>query len=81
MSISSEISRIENAKAAIKEAIAAKGVAVPDTVLIDALAEYILQISVSTNADTVDGFHIAVSNNGTTPPNVISNTISFVYGG
>ena len=81
MSISSEITRIENAKAAIKEAIAAKGVAVPDTVLIDALAEYVSQISVSTNADTVDGFHLAVRSDGTAPPSGTTNTISLVYGG
>jgi hypothetical protein len=82
MSVSSQIQRLNNAKAAIKDAIAAKGVTVPDEATLDALAGYITQIEGDTgNADTVDGYHIAVRSDGTAPPSGTTNTITFVYGG
>lgn len=77
MSISSQITRLNNAKAAIKTAIAAKGVTVPDNATLDAIAQYITQI---TNADTVDGYHIAVNSNGQAPTEN-TKTITLVYGG
>ena len=77
MSVSSQIERLNNAKAAIKTAIAAKGVTVPNNATLDVLAEYITQI---TNADTVDHYHIAVRNDGTAPTEQ-TETITFVYGG
>jgi hypothetical protein len=81
MSVSSQITRLNNAKAAIIAAIEAKGVSVPDDALIDTLAEYIAQIEAfSSDADTVDGYHIAVNSNGAAPT-TSSQTITFVYGG
>lgn len=41
MSISSEITRLSQAKAAIKTAIESKGVTVPDSALLGAMAEEI----------------------------------------
>lgn len=41
MSVSSEITRLENAKAAIAAAIAEKGVTVPDGTLLDGMAELV----------------------------------------
>lgn len=77
MSVSSQITRLNNAKAAIIAAIEAKGVNVPDNATLDAIAQYITQI---TNADTVDGYHVAVNSNGQAPTNT-GKTITFVYGG
>lgn len=34
-----------------------------------------------TNVDTVDGWHVAVRDDGTAPPSGTINTITFVYGG
>lgn len=80
MSISSQITRINNAKAAIKTAIAEKGVTVPSTASIDDMPTYISQIEASGgDADKVDGFHFAVINKGETIP--INDTICFVIGG
>ena len=45
MSIASEISRLQQAKADIKSAIEAKGVTVPSNVLIDTYDDYVAQIS------------------------------------
>lgn len=47
MSISSEIQRLENAKAAIASAIEAKGVTVPSYATLDDYATYVSQISQS----------------------------------
>lgn len=44
MSVQSEITRLENAKAAIKAAIEGKGVTVPDTTLLDGMASLIESI-------------------------------------
>ena len=44
MSVQSEITRLENAKAAIKSAIEGKGVTVPDTTLLDGMAALIESI-------------------------------------
>ncbi len=77
MSVSSQITRLNNAKAAIIAAIEAKGVNVPDNATLDAIAQYITQI---TNADTVDGYHVAVNSNGAAPT-TNNKTITFVYGG
>lgn len=45
MSIASEITRLQGAKASIKSAIEAKGVTVPSNALLDSFATYIAQIS------------------------------------
>ncbi len=45
MSVASEITRIQGAKASIKSAIEAKGVTVPSNALLDSFATYIAQIS------------------------------------
>ncbi len=80
MSVSSQITRLNNAKAAIKAAIAAKGVTVPANASIDEMAEYIAQITGDiVNADRVDGWHIAVINSGEAVPT--TQTICFVRGG
>lgn len=80
MSVSSQITRIKDAKAAIKTAIAAKGVTVPANASIDDMADYIEQIEASGgDADKVDGFHFAVIPKGGAIPT--DNTICFVYGG
>lgn len=80
MSIKTEITRITNAKTAIKDAITAKGVTVPSAASIDDMAGYIGQIEASGgDADKVDGFHFAVIPKGGTIPT--DNTICFVYGG
>ena len=49
MSVQSEITRLENAKAAIKSAIEGKGVTVPDTTLLDGMPALIE--SIETGAD------------------------------
>lgn len=45
MSVASEITRLQGAKASIKSAIEAKGVTVPSNALLDSFATYIAQIS------------------------------------
>lgn len=45
MSVASEITRIQNAKESIKNAIESKGVSVPSNASIDTYATYIEQIS------------------------------------
>lgn len=80
MSIKTEITRITNAKTAIKNAIAEKGVTVSSTASIDDMAGYIGQIEASGgDADRVDGFHISVIPKGGTI--ATESTICFVYGG
>ena len=58
MSVQSEITRLENAKAAIKAAIEGKGVTVPDTTLLDGMAALIESIEtggVNYNSTIVSG--------------------------
>ena len=52
MSIADQIRRIKNAKAAIKEAIQNKGVAIGDDVKLDKYAEYIDNIEASSGSDS-----------------------------
>lgn len=52
MSISSEITRLEAAKASIKEAIITKGVAVPSGTTLDGFAALIADIMLSITTDT-----------------------------
>lgn len=52
MSISSEITRLESAKASIKEAIITKGVAVPTGTTLDGFAALIADIMLSITTDT-----------------------------
>lgn len=83
MSIRSQIDRINNAKSEIASAISSKGVTVPANASIDDMAEYIEQITGGSgevsNADKVDGWHIAVINKGEAVPT--TQTICFVRGG
>lgn len=37
--------------------------------------------AMSKDADTVDGWHVAVRNDGSAPPSGTTGTITFVYGG
>lgn len=37
--------------------------------------------TMSTDADTVDGWHVAVRDDGSAPPSGTTGTITFVYGG
>ena len=70
MSIQTELTRITNAKAAIKTAIEGKGVTVPDGTLLDGMASLIesieagggggSKISTGTYTSTVDTAHITV---------------------
>lgn len=38
-------------------------------------------VGTGVNADTVDGWHVAVRDDGSAPPSGTINTITFVYGG
>ena len=83
MSIASEITRLQGAKASIKSAIEAKGVTVPSNALLDSFATYIAQISGggSTGLEYETGTYtpaqdIAVptinfSNTHSTPPSIV----------
>lgn len=68
MSISTEITRLENAKAAIKTAIEGKGVTVPDGTLLDGMAALIESIEGGGGDVLINGkrclFGTATSSNG-----------------
>ena len=70
MSIQTELTRITNAKAAIKTAIEGKGVTVPDTTLLGGMAALIESIEAGGGSSTKD-FYFAT----TTPSNVSENMI------
>ena len=53
MSIQTELTRITNAKAAIKTAIEGKGVAVPDATLLDGMAALIESIEAGSGMETI----------------------------
>ena len=55
MSVQSEITRLENAKAAIKAAIEGKGVTVPDATLLDGMAQLIESIEVGGGEENLFG--------------------------
>lgn len=55
MSVQSEITRLKNAKAAIKAAIEGKGVTVPDTTLLDGMAAMIESIEAGGGAEVSTG--------------------------
>ena len=58
-----------------------------DTVTSDTLAKGVTAhnsngdpiVGTGINADTVDGWHVAVRDDGTSPPTGITNTLTFVY--
>ena len=59
MSVQSEITRLENAKAAIKAAIEGKGVTVPDATLLDGMASLIESIEAGGDGgDTLLGYNL-----------------------
>lgn len=65
MSVASEITRLQNAKTSIRNAITAKGVTVPSTAKLDTYASYIGNISAGTaiptqtiQYDGIDGINI-----------------------
>ena len=58
MTISEDLNRLQNAKTDIKQAIAGKGVAVPDDIKMDGFATFINQISIG-GTDTSDATAIA----------------------
>ncbi len=55
MSVQSEITRLENAKAAIKAAIEGKGVTVPDATLLDGMASLIESIEAGGGVNSATG--------------------------
>lgn len=63
MSISSEITRLENAKAAIAAAIAEKGVTVPDGTLLDGMAALIEGIQAGGGGLIVEAYSIIPASN------------------
>ena len=63
MSIQTELTRIINAKAAIKAAIEGKGVTVPDGTLLDGMAALIESIEASGGGMKVEVFSITPANN------------------
>ena len=64
MSISSEITRLEAAKASIKEAIITKGVAVPSGTTLDGFAALIADIMLSITTDTETTITGLIKGNG-----------------
>lgn len=64
MSISSEITRLESAKASIKEAIITKGVAVPSGTTLDGFAALIADIMLSITTDTDTNITGLIKGNG-----------------
>ena len=56
MSIQTELTRLTNAKAAIKTAIEGKGVTVPDTTLLDGMAALIESIEIGGGSETGSGY-------------------------
>lgn len=76
MSIQTQIERLKNVKSSLKTVISDKGVTVPEDASFEELVEYVSQI---TNADTVDGWHFAVRDDGTPPPSGVTNTMTLVY--
>lgn len=90
MSIQTELTRITNAKAAIKAAIEGKGVTVPDATLLDGMAALIesiqaggggggLKISIGTYTSAANTAHITVQHTlGVIPTFAV---VCLVYGG
>lgn len=72
MSIQSELTRLTNAKAAIKTAIEGKGVTVPDATLLDGMAALIESIEAGGG-----GYEVSV---GLITPTEDSTTLSFEHG-
>ena len=58
MSVQSEITRLENAKAAIKAAIEGKGVTVPDGTLLDGMAALIESIEAGGGSSWTDSYSV-----------------------
>ena len=65
MSIQTELTRITNAKTAIKTAIEGKGVTVPAGTLLDGMAALIESIEAGGGYDVIAGTFTMTSNNGT----------------
>jgi hypothetical protein len=70
MSIASDVTRIEGAKAAIKAAIEGKGVTVPDATLLDGMASLIESIEAGGGSSTKDFYFATI-----TP----SNTLEYMH--
>ena len=65
MSIQTELTRITNAKAAIKTAIEGKGVTVPDGTLLDGMAALIESIEAGGGAPSLQSKSVTYTSNGT----------------
>lgn len=76
MSVQSEITRLENAKASIKAAIEGKGVTVPDATLLDGMAQLIESIEAGGGDLTIDGRPVAWGI--LTPAEDITSTITLL---
>ena len=79
MSIQTELSRIINAKAAIKAAIEGKGVTVPDATLLDGMAALIESIEAGGGGDYVIGSVTPASNSSTLTIGTIKDTTNPSY--
>lgn len=79
MSVQSEITRLQNAKAAIKTAIEGKGVTVPDGTLLDGMASLIESIEAGGGGNIVAGSFTPTSNMKTFKVNHNFNTIDICF--
>lgn len=66
MSIATEVSRLQDAKAAIKAAIEGKGVTVPDGTLLDGMASLIAAIEAGVGAKIATGTAVPANDKGIT---------------
>lgn len=66
MSIATEVSRLQDAKAAIKAAIEGKGVTVPDGTLLDGMASLIVAIEAGVGAKIATGTAVPSNDRGIT---------------
>ena len=79
MSIQTELTRITNAKAAIKAAIEGKGVTVPDATLLDGMAALIESIEAGGGGNIVAGSFTPTSNMTTFKVNHNFNTTDICF--
>ena len=78
MSIQTELTRITNAKAAIKAAIEVKGVTVPDATLLDGMASLIESIETGGGGKIARGTFIPAENHSLNLPYGIEHNCGFV---
>lgn len=79
MSIATEVSRLQDAKAAIKAAIEGKGVTVPDGTLLDGMATLIAAIEAGGGGEIITGSFIANSSGIVNVEHNLGKKPSFVF--